>query len=247
MLPAVRRVSLVAALVAFLGSPAFADTIFLTGFESGTTAGFTLAGEGNAQVLNSLGSYSPFAGSFFALLSNGPGDQGGANDRVELLSNPFSLTALDTLTIAVLALTAEFSGVLADPARLDSFGVSLLPVGGGAPIDLLQTDVAAPAFTPIASGPVSAPAGDTFFDATDWMMLTATGLAGSYQLLFTIADAGDNSFDSGLLIDAPLPAGPTPVPEPSLMLLLATGAAMAARRRMPQRQSGDTARKGERS
>src|SRR5262245_40161586 len=72
-----------------------------TDFESGTLTGFTFSGQGNAAVIADLGGILPLFGANMAILSNGPGDFAGQPDQAQLLSDPFSLTAADTLNLAI--------------------------------------------------------------------------------------------------------------------------------------------------
>lgn len=215
-------------LVGFNPRPGFAASIVVSDFESGTLSGWTFSGQGNAIVLNDLSGITPIFGAWFAMLSNGPGDQGGTFDEAQLLSDPFLMTPGDTLSLAIRRLTSEFTGSLADPGRLDGFSAQLIPVLPGAPIDLHGSTVADPAFGPIAGAPIAAPGGDTFFEYTDWLVLTASGLSGSYRLALGVLDAGDSSFDSALLVDGELSPSQNVIPEPSTGFLLALGMVVIA-------------------
>lgn len=201
-------------------------------FESGTLAGLTFSGQGNAAVIGSLGTLTPSFGTQMAILSNGPGDAGGSFDEATLLSDPFTLVGSDVLSFSFLRLTGEFSGTLADRSRLDSFEVLLLD-GGGSPVSVLHAStVDDTAFAAIMGGPISTGGGDTFFDATAWLPISVTGMTGTFRLSFVVRDTGDNSFDSAFLIDAQAQGGST-VPEPGTlsMVVLAGAAGLMASRR----------------
>ena len=216
-------------LAGVFASSATAGPIGLT-FESGTLAGFAFSGQGNATVVSSLGTLNPLFGSFTALLSNGPGDRGGTFDTAILTSNSFTLIASDVLAFNIKLLSGEFTGAAADPSRLDSFLIQLTPTVGPATV-LHSSNVSNVAFSAIPGGPVSASAGDTFFDATGWMPISVTGLTGTYTLRFTVADAGDSSFDSAFLIDAAAPATGAPEPASALTFGCGLAALLYARRR----------------
>jgi hypothetical protein len=91
------------------------------------------------------------------------------------------------------------------------------------------------ALSEISGGPIAAPDGSSFIYETGVQHLNSISLnafAGqSVSFQFTVADFGDNSFDTGLLVDAIsgtglTPAGSSPVPEPkSFGLVLVLGIA----------------------
>lgn len=215
-----------------LSRPSLAGPIEIGGFESGNLSGWTFSGAGGSTVLPALGDILPLFGGLMALLSTGPGDRGGALDQAQLLSDPFTLSPGDSIEIWIRRLTAEFTGGFADPARLDGFAVQLAPLGGGPPVPLHSSDVSDPAFEPIPNAPVSAAAGDTFFDYAPWIRLTATGLSGDYRLSVMVWDAGDNAFDSAVLIDG------AAIPEPGSMVLFFTALGLAAIKLHRSRRAG---------
>ena len=188
-------------------------------FESGTLAGLTFSGQGNAFVTNAVGGLTPLFGTNMAILSNGPGDQSGNLDAAVLLSDLFTLTNADTLAVSIRRLTAEFTGAASDPGRLDFFQVNLLDGAGGLAAVLHSSTVGDLSFVPIPGAPVSTLGGDTFFEATPWNDLSITGLTGNFRMQFVVQDGGDNSFDSALLIDA-ANAGTTAVPEPTTLSMV---------------------------
>jgi len=221
----VHRLLVVASSLLFLhtASAAYAGPPVNGGFESGDLTGFSFQGNGTAQVLTAaqLAPLGPSQGSYFALVSNGPGDQGGHPDVATLTSASFALTSPGTLTFDYDFLTAEFTG--ADPggaSNLDSYVISLLPAGGSATI-LASGNTGATAFTYINGNgnPATAPDGTSVIEHTGYLTGTATLAAGSYSLRFTVADAGDNNFDSALAVDN-IHVVPAPVPESSTALSL---------------------------
>ena len=138
-----------------------------------------------------------------------------------LTSASFVLTNPGTLTFDYDFLTAEFTG--ADPggaSNLDSYVISLLPAGGSATI-LASGNTGSTTFTYINGNgnPVTAPDGTSVIEHTGYLTGTATLAAGSYSLQFTVADAGDNNFDSALAVDN-IRVVPAPVPESSTALSL---------------------------
>jgi hypothetical protein len=190
-------------------------------FEGGTLAGLTVSGQGSATVLTSLGGINPLFGSNMALLSNGPGDLGGTPDSVRLLSDPFTIAPAEMFVFSIRRVTAEPTGALA--ALLDSFTINLIPFGGGPTINLHSSDVSALDYLPIAGAPVATFAGETFYDASDWLTISYL-VTGTYQVEFLVSDDLDNSFDSGFLIDAETTSS-TVVPEPNAFSLLLVGGA----------------------
>ena len=214
----------VAALVLFAFSTAPAKSAVVTNgsFENGT-ADWTVTGDGSVHALEGpLGPFAPQEGAKAVLLATGPGNRGGSpTDSAILTSSPFQAVLGDTLSFSLVFLTEEFTGASSDPGRLDSFSVSLLDVNGDA-LRLLGGDVSMTGFAVLDGAPVSAPDASTFFEARrfDFSELIAPG---EYRLQFMVADAADNSFDSGILIDNVAVGA---VPEPATMAI--AGAALAS-------------------
>jgi hypothetical protein len=214
----------VAALVLFSISTTAANSALVTNgsFENGITD-WTVTGVGSVHAIEGpLGPFVPQEGARAVLLTTGPGDRGGSpTDSTTLTSSPFQALLGDTLSFSLVFLTEEFTGVVSDAGRLDSFSASLLASNGDA-LPLLEGDVSMLGFSVLSGAPVSAPDASTFFEARrfDFSELVAPG---EYRLQFMIADATDNSFDSGLLIDN---VAVGEVPEPATMAL--AGAALVS-------------------
>lgn len=191
-------------------------------FKTGDLTGWTLSGNGGALVLNALGSIVSRQGMFFALLHNGPGDvdNDGLPDMGVLTSAPFIVPSNGgKLDFSYNFLTAEFTGAAADPSRLDSFSIFLIP-SLGTPLLLKQGDVSQFGFTLIAGNPVSATDGSSFIEQTGLQSLSTMLIPGTYTLQFRVADAGDGSFDSGLIFDnVTVSTTSTAVPEPGTGLI----------------------------
>lgn len=174
-------------------------------FETGDFLGWTATGNGNTQVLtgNQFAPLGPTQGNYFALISNGPSDVGndGFADSILLTSDAFSVSSASLLQFDYDFLTAEFTGSDSDPSHLDSFSISLLPLGAS-PSFLASGDVSLPTFTLIDGGNVlSAPDGSSFIEHTGLSTGTINLGPGTYSLSFRVDDAGDGYFDSALLID----------------------------------------------
>jgi hypothetical protein len=223
----------------FAGIKAGAEGVPNGGFESGDLSGWALSGEGSAQVLDgtSLSALVPPEGAWFALVGNGPSDISGDGlpDSATLTSSTFNVPAGGgQLSFYWDFLTAEFTGMDADPTRLDRFSVSLL-LAGGSPVTLLSGDVAdAGPFTLLDAGGAAAPDGTSVFEHTGFRFSTFSVTEGMYSLAFTVSDDGDGSFDSALAVDrvAFRVGVATAVPEPASGILLIVGtAAFAALRR----------------
>jgi len=189
------------------------------GFESGLT-GWTASGDGTAQILSSLGGLLPVEGSAFALIGNGPSDVNfdGISDSMSLVSDVFVVATGGLLSLSYDFLTAEFTGASADPGRLDSFSIQLIPTIGS-PVTLAGGSVAASGFTALAGAPLTSPDGTSFEEHLGLVVVSALVAPGSYSLRFTVNDDGDGGFDSGLMVDNITLA----VPEPSALVLFGFG------------------------
>ena len=233
--------------------PTYADGPLNGGFESGDLTGFTFTGNGSAQVLTvaQIAPLSPTEGSYFALVGNGPGDQGGSPDRATLASAYFSLSTPSTVSFDYDFLTAEFTGAdSGGPSNLDTFNIRVQPVGGVA-VTLAAGDTGSTLFTYINldHSPVTATDGTSLIEHTGYHTGTANLMVGNYSLQFTVADAGDNNFDSALMIDnirVESNAIPSTVPEPgttlslcSLCLMLAIASIRAVLRGQANGMSND--------
>ena len=215
-------------------------------FETGDLTGWTLGGTGKVQVISPTGvtpNIPAFDGSYFAVLSTGPGNAGGAatsmdgeggsnDDDVATLSQTFTVTSVPlTLTVAVMWLTSEgdqppafddlFDATLngfplfRHSVQKASAGISPWPDFG--PTDNNQYTFTAPG--PIQNTSIRPCTG---CGRTGWVTSTiAIMTPGSYTLLFRVADQGDAEFDSALAVDA-VSTSPYP-PSSSQQLTVASG------------------------
>ena len=202
------------------------------GFESGDLTSWSVGGSaGNAEVLTGAAfsgpaSPAPPAGSYFALLSSGPGDASGSaaqdnldgdpnnqddNDRTSL-SQLFILTSGDVpavLSFDWSFLTAESDGSTNPGLHDDFFQVTLnstvilsgsVPGGGTSPFP--DVGVNGISTTVTSSGATDGSTynyGHSPFQTSAWQIDTS----GIYLLQFLVSDQGTNDFDgdAGLLID----------------------------------------------
>jgi hypothetical protein len=192
-------------------------------FNTGWTVGGTVA---NSQVLTTLGPFTA-TGPNFALLSNGPGALNAPPtvDSTTLTSIQYMVALGATLTLSYDLLSSEGGAPFGNP---DPFSIEVL---GSSTMTLAFGD-ATGALALINGGPIAAPDGSSFIYETGFQQLNAVSLdafAGqTIALQFSVADASDNSFDTGLLIDGISATGLTsettaPVPEPtglSVMVLV---------------------------
>jgi hypothetical protein len=210
------------------------------GFESNSLTGWSVGGTiGNVQVLasgdfaanGSGGSPSiaaPF-GNYYALLSNGPGDQGGFPlDSSTLTSIPYLVGAGGSVSFVLDFFTNEFS--TSNGGNPDFYAVSIL-LGGvsvatmaSGNVDGAQTAIAG---IDCASTFLVAPDGTTVCSHSGLQSINNFDLspyAGSaVQFQFLVSDAVDNSVDSALLLDGVTGTGLTPftpVPEPHSWIML---------------------------
>lgn len=253
-----RLVALLSALV-LVSISGYAD-IVNGGFESNSLTGWSVGGTiGNVQVLasgdfaanGSGGSPSiaaPF-GSYYALLSNGPGDQGGfPQDTSTLTSIPYLVGPGGSISFVLDFFTNEFSTT--NGGNPDFYTVSVL-LGGvsvatmaSGNVDGAQTAIAG---IDCASTFLVAPDGTTVCSHSGLQPFNNFDLsayAGSaIQFQFLVSDAVDNNFDSALLVDGVTGTGLTaftPVPEPHTWIpLLVAGILLpvALRRRAQQQPS----------
>jgi len=195
-------------------------------FNSGWSVGGTVA---NTQVLTGLGPFSA-TGLNFALLSTGPGEVNTLPtiDSTVLTSILYDVAPGATLTLQYNVLSSEGGAPFGypDPFSIQVIGISTATLASGD---------ATSALSEISGWPIAAPDGSSFIYETGVQHLNSISLnafAGqSVSFQFTVADFGDNSFDTGLLVDAIsgtglTPAGSSPVPEPkSFGLVLVLGIA----------------------
>ena len=210
------------------------------GFETGDLTGWTVVA-GNVEVLQSANfapNIAPPEGRFFALLSNGPGDQGvsttqdrdfalGPENDTAILQRTFTTTRTMTLTFNLAFLTSEENTEL----RFDDiFEVTM----DGAPIVQGSVDQALGPSSPFQDyGPydgisylVTSPgpgptSGSNFFSGrTNFSTYTVTVDPGTHTIEFYVGDQGNHGIDSGILIDA-VPAAPVPTLTPIGIIALA--------------------------
>jgi hypothetical protein len=180
---------------------------------------------GNMQVLTALGPLSP-TGMSFVLLSTGAGsiNTPPVFDTTELESpGLYTVEPSAFITIRYNFITAEPNDGSGFP---DTFSIDVL----GLSPENIASDTVNMGMTPIVLGPAVATDGSTFVNETGWNTITVSLAAFTGQsigLRFSVADAIDNSFDSGLLVDSVEATGLVPVanntvPEPSSLLLVLT-------------------------
>lgn len=196
-------------------------------FETGDLSGWTVGGTGRVQVISATGvnpNITPFDGSYFAVLSSGPGNAGGAatsldgeggnNDYdVATLSQSITVTSVPfTLSLAVMWFTSEGD----QPTQYDDlfdatingfplFRHSVQKAGTGSSPwpDFGPTDNTGYFFT--APGPIQNTSirSCTRCGRTGWISTTITIMtAGTYLLQFRLSDQGDGYYDSALAVDA---------------------------------------------
>jgi len=223
--PASRRrarpalVALVAGAVLALAGAAAAQTN--GGFENGVLAPWVAGGSAGVEVLQATAlnpSIAPPEGSFFALLSTGPGDRPGddTGDRdgngvteydTTTLSYIFTTTAPDqAMSLRWAFLTSEqdendpFDDIL--EVRVDGVTVlarSVNKPGGGSPFpDAPAADGVARTVT--SSGTTN---GSSYVDGASPFdqLCVVIASAGSHTVEIAVADQADQAVDSGVLID----------------------------------------------
>ena len=152
-------------------------------FETGDLSGFSASGTGSVQVLSGQ-EFLPLAptdGAYFALIGNGPGDQGGAPDMATLTSDPFQVSSGSTLTLNYDFLTAEFTGAdPGQPGNPDSFEISLISASDPALL-LASGDTRLKEFSNINSdgSPATAPDGTSVLEHLGYQNLSAPWLPAS--------------------------------------------------------------------
>lgn len=209
----------------------WAQLITNGGFEAGNLSGWTTGGTNRVGVIAATGvtpNIPPYEGTYFAVLSTGPGSTGGAltsldgyggsnEDDLATLSTSFTVTTAPvSLSFAFAFLTSEQNW---DPQYDDLFDVTLrreaTPASTGFP--LVRGSVLKPvtgnspwsdfgpydgvSYTFTSGGPIT----NTVVDdgRTAWTKVCVTvDLPGTYTLQFRVADQGDAFYDSALLVDA---------------------------------------------
>ncbi len=240
-----RLVVLVAACLLVCGS-GYAN-IVNGGFETGNLTGWSAGGtfnngNGNVQILMSGdfaandGSISVAApeGIFYALLSNGPGDQGGSPlDASTLTSIPYLVGAGANISFFLEFFTNEFptpNGDFYNVTLLES-GVPVATITSG---DVNSAQTAFPGIDCISVFLV-APDGTSVctrsgLDQSSVNNFGLSAYAGSVvQFQFLVSDAFDNNVDSALLVDGVRGTGLTDastVPEPASWVLLLSAASV---------------------
>lgn len=216
-------------LIAFFGAiglaapwPAIANELPNGGFESGLT-GWNVGGTGNVEDLQSANfstAIPPTEGSRYALLSTGPGDQGGAADNLDgnstsdfdqaTMSTSFTVATDSEVSFDWVFFTSEvnqasqYDDIFA--VSLDGSNIlthSVAKSGNFSPFpDTVAYDgqlyiVSSPGPTDGSRYPVSGGVGGR----TPFASFSTTVVPGTYTLELWVADQADRAFDSGLLVD----------------------------------------------
>lgn len=213
------------------GTAAWGQLITNGGFESGNLSGWTTGGTNRVGVIAATGvnpNIAAYEGTYFAMLSTGPGDTNGAQtsldgyggnneDDVATLSTTFTIAAAPiTIAFAYAFGTSEHD----QPAQFDDlFDITLrreatpnttgVPLARGSVLKAVSGNSPWSDFGPydgvnytvIAGGSISG----TILRGgrTPWTRVCVSiDLPGTYTLQFRVADQGDAAFDSALLVDA---------------------------------------------
>ena len=228
-----------------VSTSSYAD-IMNGGFETGDLTNWSVGGtDGNVQVLKS-GQFASNdgpppsvkiaapSGFYYALLSNGAGNSGGAALQTSTLtSDPYLVGAGANISFLLDFFTSEFS--TANGGNPDFYDVFVLKAG--VPVATLASgdvDGAQTTFPTVNCVSVFLVAPDNTTVCSHSTLQPFTNLdlslyAGSVvQFQFLVSNAVDNNFDSALLVDAVHGAGLTDVnalsgvPEPQSWILLLT-------------------------
>lgn len=211
--------------------PARAQLISNGGFEAGNLTGWTTGGTNRVGVIAATGAtpnIPSYEGTYFAVLSTGPGSAGGAfasldgyggsnEDDVATLSTTFTVTAAPiSIAFAYAFATSEHD----QPASYDDlFDVTLrreatpnttgVPLVRGSVLKNVSGNSPWPDFGPYDGVQYTITGGGsvagTFLRGgrTGWTRACVTvDLPGTYTLQFRVADQGDELYDSALLVDA---------------------------------------------
>lgn len=216
----------VAPVQAAITNPGFEDAPALTGWST--------YGSNVTRVDGTFG-VAPIEGTYQALLSTGSGAPGASPITSGSMESILGLTS-GTLDAFSLNFTTEGSVMTqtfsAAAGEILSFHWNFLT--NELPFDIDYNDYGFYAVTNVSS-PIDL-LGDTFSTllpsagSFTWetgynLVSLALPTTGLYTLAFGVVDVGDNSVDSGLLIDNVKLIGGSAVPEPSSVVLLASGLA----------------------
>lgn len=203
------------------------------GFESGNLSGWTTGGTNRVGVIAATGvtpNIAPYEGTYFAVLSTGPGDAGGANTSLDgygaITNNEDDVATLSTtFSVAVAPITIAFAYAFAtsehdQPAQYDDlFDITLrreatpnttgVPLARGSVLKTVSGNSPWPDFGPYDGVQYTITGGGSIAGTqlrggrTTWTRVCVTiDLPGNYTLTFRVADQGDAYFDSALLVDA---------------------------------------------
>ncbi len=190
------------------------------GFENGDLTGWTAGGGAVAEALQAddlTPALAPAEGSWFALLSNGPGNGPGpggdfdSNGTGEFDATTLSITVTtaapgENLSFSWAFITSEVTeaAIYDDIFDVTLNGISILSAsvnkpGGVSPFPDTPA-YSGTAYTVVSPGPTDS---SSFSDGVSPWRSFCLKIAdpGTYTLQFLLADQGDAIFDSGLLID----------------------------------------------
>ena len=183
------------------------------GFETGDFTGWSLSGAG--AVLKSFGAITPREGNFFALVHTGSGSipvsgcGTGKECTKSTLTQNFSVSSIVTISARAFLMSNEFPTFTGSgSAFTDTFKLQLIDSTSKTftlfetTVNDLHEDFVTAGFTASAAGFTLSSSGGIF--EIDLPKTTLVVASGSTQLVASVSNVSDSSFDSGFLADAVL-------------------------------------------